>query len=74
MSDNSLIIAFYSLLLLSIDKLKANVAPLPSLLFSAQILPPCASTILLDMNNPRPVPLWSDFVANFENSLGKISA
>jgi hypothetical protein len=42
------------------------------LLFPAHILPPWASTILLDMNNPNPVP-DSDFVANFVNSLGIIS-
>jgi hypothetical protein len=52
--------------------LKLKVAPLPSLLFSAHILPPCASTILFEINNPKPVPV-SDFVANFENSLGDIS-
>jgi hypothetical protein len=33
-----------------------NVAPFPSSLFSAHILPPWASTIFLDTNNPRPVP------------------
>jgi hypothetical protein len=41
-------------------------------LFFAQILPPCASTIPLQMYNPRPVP-FSDFVANLVNSLGTIS-
>jgi hypothetical protein len=52
--------------------LKVNVAPLPPELFSAHILPPCASTILFAINNPRPVP-WSNFDANFENNLGSIS-
>jgi hypothetical protein len=33
-----------------------KVAPLPSVLFLALIRPPWASIILLDMNNPRPVP------------------
>jgi hypothetical protein len=37
--------------------LKVNVAPFPSLLFSTQILPPCASIMLLEMNSPRPVPV-----------------
>ena len=37
--------------------LKVNVAPFPSLLLSAQILPPCASIMLLEMNSPRPVPV-----------------
>jgi hypothetical protein len=32
-----------------------NVAPLPSLLFSAHILPPWVSTILFEINNPKPV-------------------
>ena len=32
----------------------------PSLLFLAHILPPCASIMLLEMNNPNPVPV-SDF-------------
>jgi hypothetical protein len=59
--------------LFTIGKLKANVAPLPSELFSAHILPPCASTMLFDMNNPSPVPPASDFVANFVKSFGSIS-
>jgi hypothetical protein len=42
------------------------------LLFSAQILPPWASTMLFEINNPKPVP-ESDFVANFVNNLGNIS-
>ena len=54
-----------------IGRLKVKVAPLPSELFSAHILPPCASTIFLEINNPRPVP-WNDFDANFENNLGTI--
>src|SRR5919202_1633722 len=54
-------------------KLNENVAPLSSLLFSAHILPPCASTILFDMNNPKPVPPISDFEANFVNNFGSMS-
>jgi hypothetical protein len=42
-------------------------------LFLAHILPPRASIILLEINRPRPVPPASDFVVNFENSLGNIS-
>ena len=49
-----------------------KVAPLPSRLFSAQMLPPCASMIFLEINNPKPVPV-SDFVTNLVNSLGMIS-
>jgi hypothetical protein len=45
--------------------LKVNVAPFLSLMFSAQILPPCASIMLLEMNNPRPVPVW-DLLVNFK--------
>jgi hypothetical protein len=37
-------------------KLKLNVVPIPSLLFSAQILAPCASIIFLVIYNPKPVP------------------
>jgi hypothetical protein len=54
--------------------LKLKVAPLPSLLFSAHILSPCASTIFLQINNPKPIPVpLSDFIANFVNNLGNIS-
>jgi hypothetical protein len=53
-------------------RVKANVAPLPSALFLAHILPPCDSTMYLEIYNPNPVPL-SDFVANLENIFGKIS-
>ena len=42
-------------------------------LFSAHILPPCASMILLDIYRPRPVPPLSDFEANLANSLGNTS-
>ena len=45
---------------------------MPLELFSAHILPPWASIIFLTIKRPRPVP-WSDLVANFVNSLGKIS-
>ena len=56
----------------AIGKPKLNVAPLPSELFSAHILPPWASTILLEIYNPKPVPEF-DLVANLVNSLGIIS-
>ena len=49
-----------------------NVAPFPSGLFCAHILPPCTSTIFFEINNPNPVP-ENDFVVNFENNLGSIS-
>jgi hypothetical protein len=55
-------------------RLNENVAPLSSALFSAHILPPCASMMLLDIYKPKPVPPLSEFEANFENSLGNISA
>jgi hypothetical protein len=48
------------------------VAPFPSWLFSAHIFPPWASIMLLEINNPNPVP-EKDLVANFENNLGVIS-
>jgi hypothetical protein len=55
------------------DRTNANVDPfLPSLLVLTRILPPCGSIILLEMNNPNPVPV-SDFAANFENNRGYIS-
>ena len=55
-------------------RLNSNTAPpLLSGLFSAHILPPCASTMLLQINNPKPVPV-SDAVANFVNNLGTISS
>ncbi len=55
--------------------LNVNVAPLlPSSLFPAEMVPPCASIILLEIYNPKPVPPVSDFVANFENNLDIISA
>ena len=60
---------FHSLL---IGRMKENFAPFPSSLFSAHIFPPWASTMLLQIYRPRPVP-WKDFDANFVNSLGKIS-
>ena len=49
-----------------------NVAPFPSSLFCACILPPWASTIFLDTNNPNPVPPES-VETNFENSFGNIA-
>lgn len=62
-----------SLLILSNGRVNEKVAPLPLELFSAHILPPCASIILLQIKRPSPVP-EKDFVANFENSLGNISS
>jgi hypothetical protein len=52
--------------------MNVNVAPFPLALFSANILPPLASIMLFEINNPKPVPL-SDVVANFENKRGKMS-
>src|SRR6185437_5467953 len=58
---------------LLIGRLNANVAPFPSLLFSAHILPPRDSTILFEIYNPSPIPVpFSDFVANFVKSFGNI--
>jgi hypothetical protein len=48
-------------------KIKLNVAPFPSLLFSAQMVPPCASIILLEICNPKPIP-EDESVLNFSNS------
>ena len=55
-----------------IDILNENLAPMPSLLFSAHILPPWASMILLEINNPKPVSSF-DFETNIEHNLGNIS-
>jgi hypothetical protein len=41
------------------------------LLFSPHILPPCASIIVLQIYNPKPVPL-SVPVVNFVNNLGSM--
>ena len=59
-------------------RLNVNVEPLTSLpssilLLKAHILPPCISIILLEMNNPKPVPPEMDLVANFVKSFGNIS-
>ena len=55
-------------------KVKVIVAPTPSLLLVAQILPPCISIILLEINNPKPVPpAIVDLVANFVKSFGNTS-
>ena len=54
-------------------KVKVIVAPTPSLLLVAQILPPCISIILLEINNPKPVPPVSVLVANFVKSFGNTS-
>jgi hypothetical protein len=56
----------------SSGKMKVNVAPLSSLLFSPFIIPPCDSMMYLDIYNPRPVPL-SDLVMNLVNSFGRTS-
>lgn len=53
----------------SAGKLNTNVAPLLFELFEHQILPSCASMMLLEMSNPSPVHL-SDFVANLLKCLG----
>src|SRR5215217_8328317 len=53
-------------------RLNLNVTPFPSGLFSAQILPPWASTMLFEMNNPNPVPVC-DLETNFVKSWGIIS-
>ena len=37
-------------------KIKLKVEPMPSPLLSAQILPPCSSTMLFVIERPRPVP------------------
>ncbi len=51
---------------------KENVAPFAPSLFSAHILPPCASIIFLQIYRPRPVP-EKDLDENFVKSLGIIS-
>src|SRR5687768_9760074 len=53
----------------SMGRLKVNVAPLPSLLFTAPIFPPWDSTILFARKRPSPVP-FADLVANLVKSLG----
>jgi hypothetical protein len=58
--------------LLANGSVNVRVAPIPSALFSAHILPPCDSMILFDMNKPNPAP-FSDFVVNFVNDVGIIS-
>src|SRR5919198_4444991 len=62
----------FSLLWSNNGRLKLKVAPFPSILFSAHILPPWASIILLEINNPNPVPV-EDFEVNFVNNRGIIS-
>ena len=66
------------MVILLLVELKVNVEPLSSLFFSsllnAHILPPCISIILLEINNPKPVPpAIEDVVANFVKSFGNIS-
>src|SRR5918999_2896756 len=57
---------------LPVGSVNENVAPFPSLLFSAHILPPCASIIFLQIYRPRPVP-EKDLDENLVKSLGIIS-
>src|SRR6185503_10850444 len=64
--------AFRTFICAANGRVKVNVAPLPFSLFSAQIVPPCASTIFLEIYRPSPVP-DCDFEANFTNNLGMIS-
>ena len=54
-------------------KVKVIVEPTPSLLLVAQILPPCISIMLLEINNPKPVPPVIVLVANFVKSFGNTS-
>ena len=49
------------------------MAPLPSLLLLAHIIPPWASIILFDIYNPSPVPEEYFSLANFVNNTGKIA-
>ena len=67
---NSVIFVIYDFLFTG--KLNENVAPLLSALFSAHILPPWASIIFLEINNPKPVPPVCDFEANFVNNFGNM--
>src|SRR5829696_3465696 len=53
-------------------RLNANIAPIPSGLFSAHILPPCANVIFFEMKSPSPVP-FSDLLTNLSKRFGKIS-
>src|ERR671923_23669 len=66
------IIAYTHTYQLAIGSVNENVAPFPSLLFSAHILPPCASIIFLEIYRPRPVP-EKDLDENLVKSLGIIS-
>ena len=56
-------------------RLNVNVEPTSfslsfSLLLVAHIFPPCISIILLQINNPKPVPAIGDLVTNFVKILG----
>ena len=53
-------------------RLKVMVAPFPVLLFSAHILPSCASIIFLQIYRPKPVP-EVESVINLSNNFGSIS-
>ena len=53
-------------------RLKVMVAPFPVLLFSAHILPSCASIMFLQIYRPRPVP-EVESVINLSNNFGSIS-
>ncbi len=52
-----------------IGNVKLNIAPFSPKLFTPHILPPCASTIFLQIYSPKPVPVVGSEVANFVNNL-----
>jgi hypothetical protein len=68
---------FNSDLIYITGKLNANVEPFSCALFLAQIFPPCASIMLFEIYNPKPVPVVfvidNELVQNFEKSLGIIT-
>src|SRR5215207_10633191 len=72
MTDRGIILYHIYRYQLAIGNVKENVAPFPSLLFLAHILPPCASIIFLQIYRPRPVP-EKDLDENLVKSLGIIS-
>jgi hypothetical protein len=49
-------ILFEEICIYYVGNVKPKVAPMPLALFSAQILPPWASIMFLEIYNPRPVP------------------
>ena len=56
----------------AIGNVKLKVAPFSSELFSAHILPLCASIIFLHISTPKPVPVVELETLNFENNLGNL--